>query len=231
MELVSAAREYETPAPRAISGRFRGPALAAVRYGRGGRLTSCACADDDDAQRQGPRVSRRGDGGARGGPVSALAFERRRDRARRGAASLLRGDHPRTAATGVDVGRAPQGIRRIPVNRALRFIDEIPRELVEEIPSTFVSPYQSSFSQFRASPYGRGAQQGTRRIGRRTRTRTRTSRCRKASGQAPGSVTRSSAKEQSISIEPLDDDTKLVVRFSSVGQKTLRAKFAKLEVA
>jgi hypothetical protein len=34
-----------------------------------------------------------------------------------------------------------------------------------------------------------------------------------------------------ISVEPLDDDTKLVVRFITVGQKTLRAKFAKLEVA
>ena len=34
-----------------------------------------------------------------------------------------------------------------------------------------------------------------------------------------------------LSVEPLDDDTKLVVRFASVGQKTLRAKFAKLEVA
>ena len=34
-----------------------------------------------------------------------------------------------------------------------------------------------------------------------------------------------------LSVEPLDDDTKLVVRFNSVGQKTLRAKFAKLEVA
>ena len=34
-----------------------------------------------------------------------------------------------------------------------------------------------------------------------------------------------------LSVEPLDDDTKLIVRFVSVGQKTLRAKFAKLEVA
>jgi hypothetical protein len=34
-----------------------------------------------------------------------------------------------------------------------------------------------------------------------------------------------------VSVEPLDDDTKLIVRFASVGQKTLRAKFAKLEVA
>jgi DNA helicase-2/ATP-dependent DNA helicase PcrA len=34
-----------------------------------------------------------------------------------------------------------------------------------------------------------------------------------------------------LSVEPLDGDTKLVVRFNSVGRKTLRAKFAKLEVA
>jgi len=34
-----------------------------------------------------------------------------------------------------------------------------------------------------------------------------------------------------VDVEPLEDDTKLVVRFASVGQKTLRAKFAKLEVA
>ena len=34
-----------------------------------------------------------------------------------------------------------------------------------------------------------------------------------------------------LSVEPLDDDTKLIVKFVSVGQKTLRAKFAKLEVA
>jgi hypothetical protein len=34
-----------------------------------------------------------------------------------------------------------------------------------------------------------------------------------------------------VSVEPLDGDTKLIVRFTSVGLKTLRAKFAKLEVA
>ena len=32
-------------------------------------------------------------------------------------------------------------------------------------------------------------------------------------------------------LEPLDDDIKLIVRFLSVGPKTLRAKFAKLEPA
>ena len=34
-----------------------------------------------------------------------------------------------------------------------------------------------------------------------------------------------------LSVEALDDDTKLVVRFAAVGQKTLRAKFARLEPA
>ena len=34
-----------------------------------------------------------------------------------------------------------------------------------------------------------------------------------------------------LSVEALADDTKLVVRFSGIGQKTLRARFAKLEPA
>ena len=33
-----------------------------------------------------------------------------------------------------------------------------------------------------------------------------------------------------MSVEALDDDVKLVVRFTSVGQKTLRARYAKLEM-
>jgi DNA helicase-2/ATP-dependent DNA helicase PcrA len=34
-----------------------------------------------------------------------------------------------------------------------------------------------------------------------------------------------------VSVEDLEDDQKLVVRFVTVGAKTLRAKFAKLELA
>jgi hypothetical protein len=34
-----------------------------------------------------------------------------------------------------------------------------------------------------------------------------------------------------ISVEVLEDDTKLVVRFAIVGQKTLRARYARLEPA
>jgi DNA helicase-2/ATP-dependent DNA helicase PcrA len=111
-----------------------------------------------------------------------------------------------------------------------RFIDEIPRGLMEEIPSTFVSPYQSSFSQFRANPYGTG--------GRRVREEQPAYAYEDddqsvPDGLRPGVRVRHPKFGEGtvLSIEPLDDDTKLVVRFSSVGQKTLRAKFAKLEVA
>ncbi len=111
-----------------------------------------------------------------------------------------------------------------------RFIDEIPRELMEEVPSTFVSPYQSSFSQFRANPYGRG--------GRRAREEPapyvyEDEDQSVAAGLRPGVRVRHPTFGEGtvLSIEPLDDDTKLVVRFTSVGRKTLRAKFAKLEVA
>ena len=34
-----------------------------------------------------------------------------------------------------------------------------------------------------------------------------------------------------MSVEELDDDLKVIVKFASVGQKTLRAKYAKLELA
>jgi hypothetical protein len=33
-----------------------------------------------------------------------------------------------------------------------------------------------------------------------------------------------------LSVEQLDDDIKLLVRFNTVGQKTLRARYAKLEM-
>jgi DNA helicase-2/ATP-dependent DNA helicase PcrA len=111
-----------------------------------------------------------------------------------------------------------------------RFIDEIPRELVEEIPSTSVSPYQSSFARFRASPYGRGVRKAREESVAYAYEDEDQS---VPEGLRPGIRVRHPKFGEGtvISIEPLDDDTKLVVRFNSVGQKTLRAKFAKLEVA
>ncbi len=113
-----------------------------------------------------------------------------------------------------------------------RFIDEIPRELIDEVPSTFVSPYQSNFSQFRATPYGRGGHRGRARE-EQTRYAYEDEDQTVPSGLQPGLRVRHPqfGVGTVVSVEPLDDDTKLVVRFTTVGQKTLRAKFAKLEVA
>ncbi len=113
-----------------------------------------------------------------------------------------------------------------------RFIDEIPPELLEEVPSTFAMP-QQSFSHFRATSYGKGN-------GYRGRVKEEPAVYAyededqsAATGLKPGTKVRHPAFGVGtiLSVEPLDDDTKLVVRFVTVGQKTLRAKFAKLEVA
>ena len=112
-----------------------------------------------------------------------------------------------------------------------RFIDEIPRELLEEIPSeTYASPYQSSFAQFRRSPHGR---RGDRVREEQPLYAYEDEDQSVLQGLRPGVRVRHPKFGEGVvlSVEPLDDDLKLVVRFSSVGQKTLRAKFAKLEVA
>ena len=115
---------------------------------------------------------------------------------------------------------------------ASRFIDEIPAGLIEEVASAYLPP-QQSFSQFRGTPYGKGS-------GYRGRAREESpvyayedEDQSVPSGLKPGLRVRHPAFGLGtiVSVEPLDDDTKLIVRFASVGQKTLRAKFAKLEVA
>jgi DNA helicase II / ATP-dependent DNA helicase PcrA len=120
-----------------------------------------------------------------------------------------------------------------------RFIEEIPQKLLDRIEPSFSAgsrPYQGHFPhyEFRTNPYGRGGRRGGRvreeapspayededqsvdmlalRAGMRVRH----------PQFGVGSV---------ISVEPLDGDTKLVVRFNAVGVKTLRAKYARLEPA
>jgi DNA helicase II / ATP-dependent DNA helicase PcrA len=113
-----------------------------------------------------------------------------------------------------------------------RFIDEIPVELMEEVPSSFVTP-QASFSSFRTGQHGRGGSyRGRVREEQPTYDYTSEDQSLPA-GLRPGLQVRHAqfGLGTIIAVEPLSDDTKLVVRFSSVGQKTLRAKFAKLEFA
>jgi DNA helicase-2/ATP-dependent DNA helicase PcrA len=113
-----------------------------------------------------------------------------------------------------------------------RFIDEVPAELVERAaPSYSSSAYQGNFPhyEFRTNPYGRGG---------RGREETATY-AYEDEDQSTGMALRPGMRVRHpqfgvgtvISVEPLDDDTKLVVRFAAVGQKTLRAKYARLEPA
>jgi DNA helicase-2/ATP-dependent DNA helicase PcrA len=115
-----------------------------------------------------------------------------------------------------------------------RFIDEVPPELVERLgPSFHGSGYQGNFPhyEFRTNPYGRR---------RRGRAREEAPAYAyededQSTGMAlrPGMRVRHSqfGVGSVVSVEPLDDDTKLIVRFNAVGVKTLRAKFARLEPA
>ncbi|HYT74239.1 MAG TPA: UvrD-helicase domain-containing protein [Vicinamibacterales bacterium] len=116
-----------------------------------------------------------------------------------------------------------------------RFVDEVPAELVERITPTFASSYQGTFAhahyEFRTNPYGRGGRGRTReevpkysyededqsvaggvRVGMRV----------KHAQFGVGVV---------LAVEEHTDDYKITVRFNSVGQKKLLARFAKLEPA
>jgi DNA helicase-2/ATP-dependent DNA helicase PcrA len=114
-----------------------------------------------------------------------------------------------------------------------RFIDEVPQELIERIAPSFTSSgdrsYQSNFYEFRTNPYGRG---------RRARE-TESVYSYEDEDQSTGMSLRPGMRVRHpqfgvgsvVSVERLDDDTKLVVRFAAVGQKTLRARYARLEPA
>src|SRR5207247_1618073 len=116
-----------------------------------------------------------------------------------------------------------------------RFIDEVPAALVERITPSYSPGYQGNFPhyEFRTNPYGHG------RRGGRVREEGATYAYEDEDQSSPGAGLRPGVRVKHaqfgigtvISVEPLDDDTKLVVRFAAVGQKTLRAKYARLELA
>jgi DNA helicase-2/ATP-dependent DNA helicase PcrA len=120
-----------------------------------------------------------------------------------------------------------------------RFLDEIPPDLVEQEFSSYTSPYAAPRGgwEYKPNPYGRGGQ----RSGGGRDTRAREDNVFDYSqedqsvpgGLAPGRKVKHGqfGVGTVMSVEELDDDMKLVVRFTSVGTKTLRAKYAKLELA
>jgi DNA helicase II / ATP-dependent DNA helicase PcrA len=113
-----------------------------------------------------------------------------------------------------------------------RFIDEVPAELVDRmLPSYLSAARQGNFPhyEFRTNPYGGGRrvkeeqpayayEDEDQSVGASLRPGMRVKHAQFGTGTV-------------ISVEALNDDTKLVVRFAAVGQKTLRAKYARLELA
>jgi DNA helicase-2/ATP-dependent DNA helicase PcrA len=99
-------------------------------------------------------------------------------------------------------------------------------------PSGSSSGYQGNFPhyEFRTNPYGRGR-------GGRAREETPTY-AYEDEDQTSGLTLKPGMRVRHpqfgvgsvISVEALADDTKLVVRFTDIGQKTLRAKYARLEL-
>jgi DNA helicase II / ATP-dependent DNA helicase PcrA len=116
-----------------------------------------------------------------------------------------------------------------------RFIDEVPAELLDRIaPSFSQGAYQGHFPhyEFRTNPYGRGGRRGGR-----VREEAATYAYEDEDQSAGLLALRAGMRVRHpqfgvgsvISVEPVGDDTKLVVRFNAVGVKTLRAKYARLE--
>jgi DNA helicase-2/ATP-dependent DNA helicase PcrA len=116
-----------------------------------------------------------------------------------------------------------------------RFLDEVPADLIERAPQS-VGAYQGALPrhyEFRTNPYGRGGGGGRHRVREETPgpSFSYESEDQSATPMRAGARVRHAqfGVGTVLSVEPLDDDAKLVVRFS-IGQKTLRAKYARLQV-
>jgi DNA helicase II / ATP-dependent DNA helicase PcrA len=112
-----------------------------------------------------------------------------------------------------------------------RFLDEIPPDLIERAPGSGGS-YQSPRSfEFRVNPYGRSGGSRGGRVREEAAPFAYEDEDQSANAMRPGARVRHAqfGVGTIVSIEALDDDARVVVRFP-IGQKTLRAKFAKLEV-
>ncbi len=116
-----------------------------------------------------------------------------------------------------------------------RFVDEVPAELMERLAADVAAPYQAVFHhphyEFRTNPYRRRGSRVREAEGRYAYEDEDQS-AGAGAGLRPGARVRHSqfGVGTVVSVEPLTDDVKLIVRFANVGRKTLRAKYARLEV-
>ena len=115
-----------------------------------------------------------------------------------------------------------------------RFLDEIPSELIDRIAPAYASSYQGSFNhghyEFRTNPYGRKGKsprfkeaETSYKYEEEDQTQALRAGMRVRHAQfGVGTV---------VSVEEHNDDMKITVRFNLVGVKKLLARYAKLEPA
>jgi DNA helicase-2/ATP-dependent DNA helicase PcrA len=115
-----------------------------------------------------------------------------------------------------------------------RFIDEIPADLIEQEFPVSAPRYSSGTDwSYRPNPYGRGGYRSRRDGDPNATVQTRNFHY-EDEDQTPGLRPGARVKHAQfgpgtvVSVEDLEDDQKLVVKFVSVGTKTLRARYAKL---
>jgi DNA helicase-2/ATP-dependent DNA helicase PcrA len=115
-----------------------------------------------------------------------------------------------------------------------RFLDEIPRELLDRIAPSYSSPHQGTFThrhyEFRTNPYGR---KGRGRARESEAAYSYEDEDQSTSGLKAGVRVRHAQFGTGVvvGVEAHNDDLKITVRFQTVGLKKLLAKYAKLELA
>ncbi len=115
-----------------------------------------------------------------------------------------------------------------------RFLDEIPAPLMERITPAPSPRYDSAFAHshydFRTNPYGR---KGGGRLKEKEAAYSYENEDQSATGVRPGMRVRHAqfGVGSVLSVEEHNDDMKITVRFISVGVKKLLAKYARLEPA
>jgi DNA helicase-2/ATP-dependent DNA helicase PcrA len=115
-----------------------------------------------------------------------------------------------------------------------RFLDEIPAELMDRIPTAPSTRYDGTFAhahyEFRTNPYGR---KGGARFREREAVYAYENEDQSSVGVKLGMRVRHAqfGVGTVIAVEEHNDDMKITVRFNTVGVKKLLAKYARLEPA
>ncbi len=114
-----------------------------------------------------------------------------------------------------------------------RFLDEIPTELVQQITPAYTSSgsFLHSHYEFRTNPYGRKGRGG--RLRETESAYAYENEDQSAVGMKAGARVRHPqfGVGNIVAVEEQNDDLKITVRFNTVGVKKLLAKYAKLEPA